>query len=417
MSPSNAIASDSSPEEVLPKRDWILLPLIGLLTIALILVSTEWIARKLFTESLNGTDRCRTFNDPVSGVERVANCVYWGKDFETQPTEYRFNSAGYRSDVEFGPKSTGTYRIALVGSSYGLGAGTPNEQIFAVTLPADLSRRTGHAVELYNETIPGVPGLPQSLALRFQDILATKPDLVLWELTEWDIKETLAPLPVAVTPVHEQSRQEEAWIRLREDLATHEVRRVISDLHDLVRGSLVSLKSLMDGSGTALMLRHYLYESQSIYVKYSLSGPDEFVGYLRSEPSLKWQARLRAFDGDLANVQAQAKEAGVTLAVVLLPSHTQAEMVSLGHWPAGFDPYKLDNEVRLTAMSHGAISIDIFPGYRDIPDPVRYYLPADGHPNARGQALISGLLADKLSAGAVPALLATGLPPALAQTR
>jgi hypothetical protein len=417
MSQSNAIASENAPEERLPRRDWVLLPLVSLLTIGLILGSAEWIARRMFTESLVGADRCHTFRDPVSGVERISNCVYWGKDLETQPTEYRFNSSGYRSDAEFGPKSPGTYRIALVGSSFGLGAGTQNEQTFAVTLPADLSRRTGHAVELYNEAIPGIPGLPQSLTRRFQDVLTTQPNLVLWELTEWDIKEAMTPLPVSVAPVKEQSLQEKAWIQLRKDLPRHEARQVVSDFLGLARGVSVSAKDFLGDARTTSMLLHYFYKSQSIYVKNSLRGPDEFVGYLRAEPSAEWQARLRAFDADVASVEAQAKEAGVTLAVVLLPSHTQAEMISLGEWPAGYDPYKLDNDVRLTVMSRGAVYIDIFPGFRDIPNVGRYYLPVDGHPNAGGQAVISRLLADRLSTGAVPALGATALPRAVAQTR
>jgi hypothetical protein len=46
MSQANAIAPVS--EEKLPRRDWILLPLIPLLTICLIFVFTEWIARRMF---------------------------------------------------------------------------------------------------------------------------------------------------------------------------------------------------------------------------------------------------------------------------------------------------------------------------------------------------------------------------------
>ena len=414
---SSAIQSKASDpgdlkEAKLPRRDWILLPLLSLLTIGIIAVSTELIARRMFTEWVSGTERCKVSSDPFTGVERISSCVYWGKEFETQPTEYHFNSSGYRDDVEFGAKSPGTYRIALVGSSVGAGGGTPSAKTFAVTLPAELSERTGHAVELYNEAIPGVPGLPQSLALRFKDVLATQPDLVLWVLTRWDVKEASSALPGPEAPVEHPAVGGEAWPRVKEDLARGAIRDAASGLWGLVRGLLASTKQAFQDSRTAFLLQHDLYGSQSVYVKYSLSGPDEFAGYLRAEPSAEWQSRLRAFDVYVANIQAQAQAAGVTLAVVLVPSRPQAAMISMGDWPAGFDPYTLDDELRSIVVSHGATYIDIFPGFRDIPNPEQYYFAVDGHPSPDGQAIISRLLAAGLSGGAVPALKAATAPQA-----
>jgi hypothetical protein len=167
------------------------------------------------------------------------------------------------------------------------------------------------------------------------------------------------------------------------------------------------MKGVFDDSRTAYMLQHFLYESPSIYVRYSLSGPDEFAGYLKAVPSAGWQARLRAFDADVASVQAQATAAGVPLAVVTIPSLPQADMIAMGEWPAGYDPFELDDELRSIVVSHGAAYIDIFPGFRTISNPGQYFLPVDGHPNAGGHAIISRLLADELSSGAVPSLKAT----------
>lgn len=406
MSQGKALAPEDVAEEKLPRRDWILLPLVALLTISLIMASTEWIARQAFAVSSDEMDRCHTFRDPVSGIGRVSSCTYWEKAPESRPTQYRFNSSGYRSDVEFGPKSAGTFRIVLVGSSIGLGASTRREDTFAATLPADLSKRTGRAIELYNETIPGIPGLPQSVARRFKDVLTTKPDLVLWEVGRWDIKETLTPLPAVVAPAGQQTPLEETWQLLKDDIAKRKPHRAASDLGSLARTFVVSMKGIFDDSRTALMLQHFLYESPSIYVKHSLT-PDEFAGYLKAVPSAEWRARLRAFDADVASVQAQSAAAGVPLAVVAIPSRPQADMISMGEWPAGYDPYKLDDELRAIVASHGATYIDIFPGFRTISNAGQYFFPVDGHPNAGGHAIISGLTADELSNGAVPGLKAT----------
>jgi hypothetical protein len=297
------------------------------------------------------------------------------------------------------------FRIVLVGSSIGLGASTRSEDTFAATLPADLSKRTGRAIELYNETIAGIPGLPQSVARRFQDVLTTKPDLVLWEVGRWDIKETLTPLPSIVAPTGQQTPLEVAWLRLKEDIAVHKLHPAPSDLRSFV----IAIKGVFDDSSTALMLQHFLYESPSIYVKHSLT-PDEFAGYLKAAPSPAWQARLQAFDADVASVQAQAVAAGVPLAVVAIPSRPQAEMISMEEWPAGYDPYKLDDELHAIVVRHGATYIDIFPGFRTISSPGQYFIPVDGHPNAGGHAIISRLLADGLSGGAVSALRATSPP-------
>jgi hypothetical protein len=76
----------------------------------------------------------------------------------------------------------------------------------------------------------------------------------------------------------------------------------------------------------------------------------------------------------------------------------------MGEWPAGYNPYKLDDELRPLITRHGGTYIDILPGFRDIPNPEQYYYPVDGHPNADGNRIISGLLANVLTGGAVPAL-------------
>jgi hypothetical protein len=79
-------------------------------------------------------------------------------------------------------------------------------------------------------------------------------------------------------------------------------------------------------------------------------------------------------------------------------------MISMGQWPKGEDPYKLDNELRAIITCHGGIYLDIAPDFRNIPDPEQGYLTVDGHPNTEGHAIIAGLLARELTSGAIPEL-------------
>jgi hypothetical protein len=82
-------------------------------------------------------------------------------------------------------------------------------------------------------------------------------------------------------------------------------------------------------------------------------------------------------------------------------------MISLGEWPAGYDPYRLDHELRSTITSHGGVYVDILPEFRMLPSPEHLYYPLDGHPESSGYAALAALLANALS-GAVPDLRAAG---------
>jgi hypothetical protein len=94
----------------------------------------------------------------------------------------------------------------------------------------------------------------------------------------------------------------------------------------------------------------------------------------------------------------------------MLPERGQAAMISMGEWPTGFDPYKIGSQVKAIIQSHGGTYIDVLHGFRTIPNPELDYLPVDGHINAEGHAILSGLLAKGLTGGAVPALRITTQP-------
>jgi hypothetical protein len=98
MNDSNEVSLENKKEAKLPRRDWILLPMISLLTIALLAGSTELIAHYMSSGSTTDIADCMVKNDPQHGARGIPNCVCWGKTLETEEVEYRLNSHGFRTE-------------------------------------------------------------------------------------------------------------------------------------------------------------------------------------------------------------------------------------------------------------------------------------------------------------------------------
>ena len=276
-----------------------------------------------------------------------------------------------------------------MGSSVALGEKVQRQQTLAVLLPQELSQATGRNIELYNEAMGF--GFSHNTSLRFAGALQAQPDMILWVLTSIDVQAA----PFVIPDIDLVGRNNLG-------LATKALDRIRTNL---MSKSIVATASEAFGrTRTALALRHYLYRSQSQYVKFSLMGDAETTDYLKDNPSPLWPIRLKQFDSDAADIAAKAKAAGVPLVAVYLPSRVQTAIISTGEWPQGFDPYKLDNQLRAIITSHGGIYLDILPDFRNISNPEKDFLPVDGHPNADGQAIFSRLLAKALTSGPEPVI-------------
>lgn len=393
-----------------PHRDWIALPMVGLFSIVLIASSTEWIARRSFSESKTNLANCMVLNDSSTGPRGIPNCICDEKEPETGWVEYRLNQSGYRAGADYTEKKPGVYRIVMTGSSLAMGERVQQGESVAALLPLQLASAIGHPVELYNQAMGW--GFSHNTALRFGDVLAAKPDLILWELSPMDVQRASFLLPSSYYPGSP-----------RPDLPVNPSRSRLGKLVAFLKAPLSAkedkVTSLLGATSTALLLRHLLYQSQSIYVKVHLTGGndgsaymggEDGTGFLRIEPSAQWKNHLNEFDRDAAEIEQRAGEAHIPIAVVLVPDRIQATMISMGNWPTGYDPYKLIEEVRSIVTSHGGIFLDVSRGFRTLPNAEQYYLPVDGHLNASGNALLSKLLAKQLMSGAIPELEARAQP-------
>lgn len=369
------------------RTDWIALPVLGLLTILVVLGGVEALARHLFAASDTKAIDCMIVDDASTGLRAKPNSVCIEKLAEDSlPIEYRFNSCGHRAGMECGPKPPGSYRVVMVGSSFAMGLEVARERSFAATLPVQLSQLTGRQVDLYNEGMES--GFPRSVDLQFNAALTANPDLILWVLTPYDIKSVTELLPAAETS--RGSFLSRNWGRVKVAYATQGAAYALQEFWGRVTSTFA-------GTKTGLMLRHYLFSSQTQYVKTYLLGTDDDTGFLKVAPSPLWQDRLRQLDGYAAQIMSKASSAHVPLVAVLLPNRAQAAMLSMGQWPPGFDPYKLNAELRSVIESHGGTYLDVLPGFHGVPNPERGYFPVDGHPNAQGHAIFSVLLARGLA--------------------
>jgi hypothetical protein len=281
-----------------------------------------------------------------------------------------------------------------------MGFGVPIEKTFATLLPGEISQRTGRSVELYNEAI--VRSSPESISRGFNQVLTANPDLILWVVTPFDIKGESQRLPDPQTGNTAGS----SGANRRAGLATaiwNHVQKARTE------GSFgAEALRIWDEHSTSSLLEHYLYESQSLYVKSFLRRGDGDAGFLKVHLSAEWQDHLRVFDTYAKSIVAQAKAANVPLVVVLAPHRAQAAMASMGEWNADYDPYKLDDELRAITTDDGGIYIGIVRDFGKVPNSERYFFPLDGHPNPDGHALMSSMLARQLTDGVVPTLKPDG---------
>jgi hypothetical protein len=395
MHPSTDESPENMNEAKLPRRDWILLPLLGVVVVVVLAVSTELIARRTYFSLATGGESCLVRSDPVGGARGIPNSVCMEKIPEGTLTKYRFNSSGYRNDFNFGPKPPGTFRIVMIGTSMVAGFRVPREETFGALLPPELSRLTGRRIELLNEGMPWRS--PRMTALHYDDVFGPKPDLILWVLSPIDIEKSPAE-----------------WAAQKDGGSHGEPRHVsVIARADLAAQAFAgSIENTFGYPQTITLLRDFLYGSASQYVKSSLNSSKYQKNFLKTEPGAEWQQRIAEFDLSAASLETQASKEGVPVVAVLLPDRTQVAMISMmGDWPKGFDPYKLNNELRAAITSHGGIYLDILPDFRSVLNPQRGYFAVDGHLDAHGHEIITGMLARALTSGAVPALSNKSIPP------
>jgi hypothetical protein len=365
--------------ESLPRRDFILIPLLALATVLAMLLAAEVGSRVAYSE--DGGESCQ---DLLSGVpgKFLPNCVSRRKSAEGPVVENAYNDCGYRTPTACRPHPSGIIRVALMGSSTAEGFKVPYAETFAARLTERLSADCRRPVEFQNM---GAPASMLDIYRRTDEALAMRPDAIMLVLGAIDLKTPFTrdemvrreepfppPGPLAAAPVErKKNRSLVGWLS---DLAVN--------------------------SRALVVAQHFLYQDNATYVRlYMLHGED--ADYLRSPLSPAWRRRLDDLGVLIGGMVSKAGARGVPVILAWSPTRIQAALMADATRPPNADPSLVGALLAPLAAREGATFIDTLSAFADQRAPERFFYAVDGHMNGDGTTVFADALRDKLLKGGV----------------
>ena len=373
MTDSHANGLHTTNEPPLPRRDYFILPVVGLLTVVLLFAISNVIAGRYF-KSDSGDDSCDV-RDAAIGFRHQSNCKSRRKSVDGTWVTNQYNDCGYRTKQSCGPKPAGAMRIALLGSSTSLGLFVEDDQTFGALTAVKLEKDLGRPVEVQNlgrETCR----VNCSLA-RVDEALALHPDILILAVNlPYDVEGLEAP------PVASSQKTAPPPAAKKESLTQKAV-------------------ALIKDSGTGAALVHFMTSRNPAFARSRIMlylKNDGTAGYLKSPLSPLWEQRSTALDGLVAGAAAKARAAGVPLMLIQVPSLQQLTLMEMQNLPEGVDPYSFDRRMAEISARNGVQFFDAADVFKKIPDPNSLYYVVDGHINAEGHEVLSRALAELVAA-------------------
>lgn len=374
--PTLELPAVSSPAaaEGLPRRDYIILPLISLLTIVVMFVVSE-ISGRIFWPA-QPANSCLVL-DPVNGNRHKTNCTTRTKIAEGPWTINNYNECGYFSVTSCKIKPAGSVRIVILGSSIGEGIRVPYEQTFFSLASSALSRMCNHSIDVQNLCVEGLH--PIQVLRRVREAIELKPEVVLYILCPGDVAEA-------------------------QELAGQD--NVASNSTSVLVKFKIWLKGMSLESRSVLLAQHFLLQNKDVLLRLHLGFGDK----IEQPRAPGWQERFTALDLIVGKLAGQLRSEGVPLILVSVPSRPQAAMLGLRQLPPDVDPFAFGRQVDMIAAKHGAGYVDISEVFSHIPDSENLFYVVDGHPTAEGQKVIAQYIEQKLRDGSVAAFSRCTLP-------
>jgi len=388
--------SDTPPSSPgLPRRDFILLPLLAALTVAVLLAGAEIAARLAFVEA--GKESC-SYPDPLVGARMKPNCTSLRKAAEGPMSVSRYNDKGYRTNEPAGPKPPGTLRIALMGASTAQGFKTPYEIALAPRAAAFMAQRCGRPVEIQNMGVAGQKLI--STYLRVDEAAALKPDLAVVLVTPFDLTDRTDPFWL-------ENRANPAALIARAkagEAAAAKAPPPPRSLFDRVHGVA---EAAMANSRAVLAAQHFLFQDRPRYVDmYMLHG--DSADYLRNPLTPAWEGRLADLELLLGEMNQRFRAQGIPMVFALAPTRAQVALLDPGLRKAGLDPWIFDNRMKAMARAHGFGFVDALGDFAAFDRPEQLFLAVDGHMTAQGHDVVARALANGLVREAPSAFAACG---------
>lgn len=357
----------------LSRRDWILLPLLSLLTIALLFVGAEVSTRIFWSTEDKGY--CVWF-DPAEGPHGKPNCTSIEKIPEGQRVVEHFNECGYRSESPCGPKPPGAARIALLGSSIAEGYVIPYEKTVGATMTNLLHAHCGLPVQL--ENLGAEACLPIYSYRHMGEALKLQPDAVVLIVNPWDLEQDVNPKLLALRdapmPVNRASAPS-------------------------ARLTFIQRAQLWSRSSRALAVaQHYLLQNRRTFLKIYLGAGGDHGAFLRVPFSRAWERRFEVTEVLIREMAAKSHAAGVPFILVGVPERAQVLLLDEDHPPAGVDPWAFTRRLAQIAQGSGVLYVDGLKVFSTAPDRDDLFYVMDGHPTPEAQQLLGRAAARELMA-------------------
>jgi hypothetical protein len=370
MSQPNASERENS-EAKLPRRDWILLPMLSLLTVAVCFIAAEVTAKHFFASQWQ--DTCLIDSSTMDSLHRP-NCSTRMKTAEGPWVTNQYNDCGYRTKESCGPKPLGSKRIALIGSSGSEGLYVEYQQTFAARTASDLTQILGRPVEVQN--LGRTACFPICVFQQTGNALALQPDLLMMAIDPYDI-EHLDPALIPSRNMPIEPHQAAAAVAQNSSFLTR-------------------VNSLIKSSVSMVVVEHFVFQNTSTYARIYLHYGDH-ADYLRTGFSPAWDRRFDAFEILLAEMAEKANAANVPFVLIELPSFAQASLSEEKSLPPGVDPYAFNARLKQISSRHGVQFVNGLDAFKGAPGANELFYVAEGHMTSQGHAFISRALVEQLT--------------------
>lgn len=352
-----------------PKRDYILMPLLSLMTMVIMFGIAEFGSRMLWPAQTD--THCDVF-DQYGNLGAKPNCVARTKIAEGPWVTYHFNECGYRSNAPCKPKPPGTLRIVLLGSSVSEGLDIPYEQTFAERTSVALAGVLGRKVEIQNLGLQNRS--PLHCYRKLNEVLSLRPDLVVYAITPFDLDQRMDPVQLAHRndPVATVSKPAThfnvSWLKL--------------------------LQHQLNDSRAVLVAQHFLFSNTATYLRLYLAYGDR-ADYLRTPLKPNWQAKFSDFNVVLTDMAKRLRQANVPLVLMTVPARPQAALLSVARRPPHTDPFTFGRVIGKMANTAGVSYVDALEELSREPHCDRFFYSVDSHVTGEGNEVISRALTER----------------------
>lgn len=388
----------SNPITTMPKRDWLLLSALAILTAFLLMLATETALSRRYTKSSRTLGNCLDYAHAGAGIPNLANCKTVDKSYETPLVHYTFNACGLRSDVGCQPFQPGSTTIAMLGTSVGMGQWVDDDQTLGHQIEMDTARAGGQEIHVANYS--RMEEAPPAMVQLLPQILQKRPNMVLVVLSPYDVKIATTNLQKAasIAKLTHVGRIQWWMHYLSTIVQTESPSELAYTLYD-------HLRSRVQGSRLAAWIDDYVYANDARYVRQYLNGEMTETGYLDPHPTTYWEKSYVGLDEEIRQMSALTHERGIPLVVVLLPTHAQSILLAYPaiarEFPA-VDPYYLGRRVQSMVASDGGIFLNLYPDYAGRKDLGADYYYDNGHPDAKALAIFAQMMTAHLEREDIP---------------